>query len=155
MGHSRSAAVLKQLIADYFDVEVEIQEFAGSWFRLDERMQTRLDEGMDSGRLGFGAVVGDEVWQDESTVRIKIGPLGLDEYLEFTPGGAAYRALQAWTRFFSGDEVTFELQLVLKKDEAPGCVLGAEGAAAPRLGWVTWVKSRSFLHDAEDTILQL
>lgn len=156
MGHSHSATVLKQLLADYFEVDVEIQEFAGSWYRLDPHLQTRLDETMDdSVRLGFGAVAGDEVWQDESTVRIKLGPLRLEQYLEFLPGGTAYHALQAWTRFFSGNELDFELQLVLKRDEVPACELGAESAAAPRLGWVTWAKSLPFGHEAADTILRL
>jgi type VI secretion system protein ImpH len=156
MGHSRSVTVLKQLIADFFEVEVEVQEFAGSWYRLDSHMQTQLDEAMgDSGKLGMGAIVGDEVWQDESTVRIKLGPLSLEAYLEFMPGRPAYESLQAWTRFFSGDEVNFELQLVLKRGDVPGCQLGAEGAVAPRLGWVTWVKSLPFGHEAADTILQL
>jgi type VI secretion system protein ImpH len=156
MGHSRSATALKQVIADYFQVDVEIQEFTGSWYSLDSHLQTRLDEALDdSMRLGFGAIAGDQIWQDESTVRIKIGPVGLEQYLEFLPGGGAHRALQAWTRFFSGDELDFELQLVLKKEEVPKPELGAEGEAAPRLGWVTWMKSIPFGYDAADTILRL
>jgi type VI secretion system protein ImpH len=156
MGHARSATILKQVIADYFEVNVEIQEFAGSWYSLAAHQQTRLDEvADDSVKLGFGAIAGDEVWQDESAVRIKVGPLCLTRYLEFLPGRPAYQALQIWTRFFSGDELDFELQLVLKKDEVPGCELGADGQAAPRLGWMTWVKSLPFRNDATDTILRL
>jgi type VI secretion system protein ImpH len=155
MGHSHSAAALKQILADYFDVTVEIEEFAGSWYKLDSRMQSCLDEaGGDSGRLGFGVVAGDEVWQDESTVRIKVGPLSLEKYLDFLPGGGAYKALVALTRFFSGDELDFELQLILKRDEVPACALGAEGQAGPRLGWVTWIKSLPFGQEAR-TILRL
>jgi type VI secretion system protein ImpH len=148
--------MLKQLLSDYFEVDVRIDEFAGSWQRLDPELQTCIgDAGEDSGKLGFGAVVGDEVWQDESTVRIKLGPLPLDQYLEFLPGGGAFQALRALTRFFSGDELDFEVQLILRRDDVPGCELGAEGVAAPRLGWVTWMKTIPFGREAEDTILRL
>jgi type VI secretion system protein ImpH len=144
------------MIADYFDINVEIDEFAGSWCKLDSPMQTCLDEiENDSARLGFGAVAGDEVWQDESAVRIKLGPLSLEQYLEFLPGSDAYEALKALTRFFSGDELDFEVQLILKQDDVPACELGAEGDAAPRLGWVTWVKSVPFRREAAETILRL
>jgi type VI secretion system protein ImpH len=156
MRHGRSASDLKQIIADYFDVAVEIEEFAGSWYKLESDMQTRLDDADgNSSQLGMGAVAGDEMWQDESTVRIRLGPLSLDQYRDFLPGGEAHEALRGLTRFFSGDELDFEVQLVLRRDEAPRCVLGAEGPASPRLGWSTWVISTAFGREAADTILAL
>jgi type VI secretion system protein ImpH len=155
MAHPRSAANLKQIIADYFGVKVEIEEFAGSWYKLDAQMQSYLDDGDDDSTcLGMGVVAGDEVWQDESTVRIEIGPLPLKKYLEFLPGGGAHAALRSLTRFFSGDEIDFEVRVKLERSEVPACVLGAEGQDAPQLGWVTWVKSIPFEHEA-DTILRL
>lgn len=157
MGQARSATLLKQLIADYFDVEVAIEEFAGSWYKLDPQTLTVLDddEASESSQLGIGAIAGDEIWQDESTVRIRLGPLSLDQYLDFLPGGEAYRRLQSWTRFFSGDQFDFELQLVLKKEDVPACELGAEGKNPPRLGWMTWVKSVPFKSDSADTVLRI
>ena len=44
MPHSRSAASFKQIISDYFNVNLEIEEFAGSWYKLDTQIQTCLDE---------------------------------------------------------------------------------------------------------------
>jgi len=156
MPHSRSATLLKQLVADYFDIEVEIEEFSGSWYKLDPQTQTTLDDSAnESSQLGVGVIAGDEIWQDESTVRIKIGPLPIDRYVEFLPGGRAYRDLQAWTRFFSGNQLDFELQLVLKKEEVPACELGREGTDAPRLGWITWVKSAPFKSDSAETVFRL
>ena len=33
----RSAQALQQILADYFEVPVEIEQFAGGWYRLDRR----------------------------------------------------------------------------------------------------------------------
>jgi len=154
--HSRSASDLKQMIADYFEVPVEIEEFAGSWCKLDESMQTCLGElESDSSVLGMGVVAGDEVWLDDSSVRIKLGPLPKEKYLQFLPGERGHKELTALTRFFRGDELDFEIQLLLKHGDAPGCELGATGENASRLGWFSWLKSGTVETEAAETILRL
>jgi type VI secretion system protein ImpH len=57
------------------------------------------------------------------------------------------------TRFFVGQECDFDVQLVLRRDEVPGCRLGDTGPRAPRLGWSTWLKTKPFAADAGDTVL--
>src|SRR5208283_4179181 len=58
----RSASALQSILGDYFEVPVEVEQFAGGWYLLDRNTQTALDAGLgESGQLGFGAVVGDEV----------------------------------------------------------------------------------------------
>lgn len=152
----RSAAALKQLLSDYFDVAVEIEQFAGAWYRLDSPTQCRLEEENGySQQLGMGAVVGDEVWTQESRVRIKLGPLSLAQYLDFLPTGTAYEPVRALTRFFSNGELDFEIQLILKREDVPSCELGAGEAAAPRLGWLSWVKSAPSPSHVDDTVLAL
>lgn len=152
----RSAAALQLILADYFGVPVEIEQFAGAWYRLGDGSRCRFEElGEISDELGGGAVVGDEVWTQESRVRIKLGPLSLADYLDFLPSGTAFRPLQSLTRFFSNGEIDFEVQLVLQRNEVPPCELGVDGEAAPRLGWVTWVKNAAKDADAGDTILAI
>ena len=154
--HARSATALRQLLWDYFDVPVEIEQFVGAWHPLEADMQCRFSEtGAYSEQLGVGAVVGDEVWDQQSGVRIRLGPLTLSQYLDFLPDGAAHEPLRALARFFAGDAIDFELQLVLKKEEAPPCRLGEEGAATPRLGWLTWARTTPLGDDPGDTILRL
>jgi type VI secretion system protein ImpH len=154
--HTRSAAGLRALIIDYFDVPVEIEQFVGQWRQIDMDTQCRLDdEGSDSGRLGIGAVVGDEIWDRQSGVRIRLGPLTLDGYREFLPDGAAYRSLRALVRFYAGNELDCEAQLVLKRDEVPYCELGLESVAAPRLGLTAWAATRPLEHDPDDSIIPL
>jgi type VI secretion system protein ImpH len=152
----RSATALERLIEDYFEVPVKVEQFAGAWYKLEPSMQTRMEErGDDSDALGVGAVVGDEIWDEQARVRISIGPLTLSQYQDFLPTGTAYEPLRALVRFFSNDALDFEVRLVLAREEVPPCELGAEGEAAPRLGWVSWAKSAPMRRDPADAVLEL
>jgi len=154
--HQRSAAALEQLLSDYFDVHVEVDELVGGWYRLDPNTQCCMDgTETPSQQLGKGAVLGDETWDQHSRVRIKLGPLSLAQYLEFLPSGSAYKPLQALTRFYSNQEYEFEIQLILQHDQVPRCELGASEDVAARLGWVTWVKSETMEKDPADTVLAI
>jgi type VI secretion system protein ImpH len=153
---ARSAEALEQILRAYFDVEVEIEEFVGGWYTIDSATQCELGEDdSDSQKLGWGAVVGDEIWDQQSRVRVKLGPMPLEKYRQFLPDGTAYEPLKALTRFFSNDEFDFEIQLVLKSEEVPRCEVGADEATAPRLGWITWLKSAPLDRDPNETILNL
>jgi type VI secretion system protein ImpH len=153
----RSALALAQILEDYFEVPVEIVQFVGAWYKLDADNQCCFDAGDSySEQLGFGAVVGDEIWDQQSRARIRLGPLSTQRYLDFLPDGKSHDGLRALTRFFSGGDLEFEVQLVLKQEEVPSCKLGAEGAGAPQLGWFTWMKSAAdFDRNPGDTILLL
>lgn len=154
----RSASALQRLLEDYFEVPVEVVQFIGQWRALDESAQCRLEDDAElapSSRLGLGAVAGDEVWDPQSTARLRLGPLTLAQYLEFLPGGGAFKALSSLARFFSRGEVDFQVQLVLKREEAPGVRLGDEGASAARLGWVSWIKNQPMGRDPEDALFEL
>ncbi len=154
--HPRSAVALEQLLADYFNVPVEVEQFVGAWYRLDQETQTHMLDSQDlSEQLGLGAIIGDEVWDPQSRVRIRLGPLPLNRYLDFLPSGTAYAPLGAITRFWSGNEIDFEVQLILERAAVPGCRLGAEGEQAPRLGWATWAKSAPMDRDPADTVIRL
>ena len=151
--HSRSAVALRQVLIDYFRVPVEIEQFVGVWRPVEEEAQCSLGEGASySERLGFGAVVGDEVWDQQSRVRIRLGPMTLDQYEDFLPGGEAFLRIRTLAGFFAGNEYDIELQLILKRNEVPRCELTAKG---PQLGWTSWVKSAEFERDPGDTILEL
>jgi type VI secretion system protein ImpH len=152
----RSAAGLRQVLADYFEVPVEIEQFAGAWYRLTPDLQTNLEEDRDpSEQLALGAVVGDEIWDEQSRVRIKLGPLTLRQYLDFLPIGSAYEPLKALARFYAGDQLDFEVQLIMKRNETPICELGREDEAAPLLGWVSWSKTVPMGRDPGDAVLEI
>jgi len=153
---ARSATALEQIIQDYFEVPVEVQQFTGGWYGLDTPTQCAMnDEESASCQIGFGAVVGDEVWDRQARVRIRLGPLTMERYGDFLPEGSSYGALRALTRFFSNQCLEFEVQLVLDRAQAPGTELDFDAANPVRLGWVSWVKNTPLGSDPDDTILIL
>jgi type VI secretion system protein ImpH len=88
-------------------------------------------------------------------VRIRIGPIGLERYDDFLPGGRAHAALRAITGFFSNGCVDFEAQLVLDRREVPPVELDLNAKHPARLGWVSWAKTAPMNVDPDDTILAL
>jgi len=152
----RSAVALEQVIADFFEVPVEIQQFTGGWYGLDRVTQCAMnDDESPSHQVGFGAVTGDAVWDRQSRVRIRLGPLGLERYCDFLPGGGGHKALRAITSFFSNQCLEFEVQLVLDRNQVPSVELDLDSVNPARLGWVSWAKTTPLNCDPDDTILTL
>jgi type VI secretion system protein ImpH len=71
------------------------------------------------------------------------------------PDGDWHEQLRDLTYLYAHQEIDFEVRLILKREEVPGCELGERGATAPRLGWVTWSKTRQMDRDPGDTVLRL
>jgi type VI secretion system protein ImpH len=143
---SRPASALQQLLSDHFDVPVAIEEFAGAWYVLPQLHQCRLGSESCSEQLGMGAIAGDAIWDRQSRVRLRLGPMPLARYRQFLPDGAACREVEAITEFFSNRQFEFELELVLERDEVPLYELGSN---LP-LGWCGWLKTEEFEHDPDD-----
>jgi type VI secretion system protein ImpH len=149
----RSASGLQTILSDYFQVPVEIEQFAGTWYPLDDDSTTRFrSDDSESERLGHGVVVSEEYWSQESMVCVRIGPLDLATFRLFLRGGPNFARLRDICRFFSRDEQVFEVQLILHKDEVPGTSLEPETS---QLGWTTWAKTKDFSDHAQDVVIRL
>jgi type VI secretion system protein ImpH len=151
-----SATGLRQVLWDYFDVPVEIEQFVGAWYPVEIESQCSLGEsGGYSEQVGVGAVVGNEIWDQQSRARIQLGPLTLEQYLDFLPGHEGNRQLRSLTRFYTGGEYDMEVQLILRKDEVPACELKSRDDDGWQLGWTSWIKTADFTHHASETVLEL
>ncbi len=138
-----------------FEVPARVEQFVGAWYKLNEDALCSLsDAESESQQIGIGSVVGDEVWEPQAKVRVVLGPLSRERYLDFLPTGKAHRALRSIVRFFS-DEIDFEAQLVLEAKRTPPCRLGETGESGPRLGWLSWITTRPIDRDPADTIIPL
>jgi len=153
--HPRSAAALAQITGDYFHIPVRVDQFVGGWFRLPPDDQCMLGRESVSEQIGVAAIAGDAVWDQQSRVRLCLGPMALAKYRRFLPGGGYHEELEAIKRFFTNREFDFEVQLVLAKDEVPAFELGEEETSPLPLGWCSWLKTEAFTHDPGDAILPL
>jgi type VI secretion system protein ImpH len=151
-----TAQGLKQLLEDYFDIPVQVNQFTGTWNRLPPANQTFLhDRGAFCEQLGMGTIVGDEIWDQHGTITLRLGPMKFATYLEFLPGGRAFIELRAWLHFYASREFDFVIQPVLERDEAPPMQLGEQGETASRLGLVSWVKNRPLHRDPDEASYRL
>lgn len=153
----RSALALEQFLSDYFDVPISVEEFGGSWYPLSPQDICQFaDPATEAEQLGFGVVVGDAVWDRASRAKIRVGPLKLDQYTDFLPGGNAHKPLEAVTRFFTNGELIFEVQLILDRDSVPRLQLGINSDSPPTLGWLTWMNlAQPRTEDPGDTLFLL
>lgn len=143
--HPRSMVGLERMLADHFGVPVEIVPFRGRWLDIEEEDRTRIGgagptrlapRGTGRGnnnRLGQGAVLGSRFWDQTAAFEIRLGPLGIQELLDFLPVGGAHRALLDLARFYVDDQYEIDVRLSCRTDEVPELVLG--GAGDVRLGW--------------------
>ena len=78
-----------------------------------------------------------------------MGPMSLADYERMLPTGGAFRRFCDWVRHYAGEHFSWDVNLILDKEEVPRIQL----ARAGRLGWTTWLKSKPFENHAEDLIL--
>ena len=136
---------LAATLAHYFDVPVQLQEFVMHWIEIEAADRTRLGVAQASSILDHGAISGEVVPDRQSKFRLVLGPLSLDQYLRFTPQGADLPALVEWVRAFVGLEFAWELELRVRRDNAPPARLEDK----QKLGWSTWLGTAAA---AESTI---
>jgi type VI secretion system protein ImpH len=149
----RSAVMLERLLVDYFGRPARVVSFVGRWLRLRPEEQTRLGRRGVFNRLGVDAVAGRRVWDVQSKFRVRVGPLSRADFEALLPGGPASAPLLDLVRFYDRGELDFDVQLVLRKEEVPQCLV-SKGAEAARLGRSTWLKRREFDRDADDAIVR-
>jgi type VI secretion system protein ImpH len=142
------------MLGDFFGVPVTIEQFVGAWYPLEVTTQSELgDEGSPSTQLGLGAVAGDEIWDQQSRARVRVGPLTRKQYDEFLPGGSAYEPLRALARLYTNDLIDFEIQLVLDRHDVPPFRLGDETPLP--LSWCTWLTTKPLGRNPDDTVFTL
>lgn len=156
---TRNVVGLQQVLTDYFQVHVEVQQFVGQWLLLDTENQSRLVSGFGNCELGKSVVVGERVWDVEGKFRIRVGPLHYDQFIEFLPDSSpnshrkSFYLLSHLVRFYAGAEFDFDVQLVLRPDAAPPCRLGVDEQFGGRLGWNTWIRNRRPRKELDDVVL--
>ncbi len=134
----RSAEGLARILANFFRVPVQVEQWQPHWMKLPPDSLTRIGLGQENACLGVSAVIGAKVWDCQSRFRIVIGPVGLEAFEKFLPGRESLVRLRDWVLNYIGHELSCELQLLLKRPEVPPIRLGQSG----QLGWTSWLGRR-------------
>ena len=122
-------------LAHFFAVPVQLQEFVLHWIRIDADDQSHLGRAHASSVMGAGAIAGEVVADRQNKFRLVLGPLGLEQYLRFTPLGRDLPQLVEWVRGFVGFEFVWEVELRVRNDSTPPARL----EDTEKLGWSTWL----------------
>ena len=133
---------LTQYLSDLLGAPVSLGEFVGHWLEIPAPLQTRL--GRIHAGLGTGAVVGARCFQRQTRAELRVGPLSLPQYQQLLADRALQSDLRRAIRFVAGEDIEFDLRLVLARDAIPDPRLGQ-----CRLGRTTWV-SPTGKRDADD-----
>lgn len=144
-------AVAIEATVEYFSgTMVQIEQFIDRRIPISLEDQTQL--GVANGQLGVDAVCGSSAWENQTKFRIRLGPMGYEHFLRLLPTGDLLPPIFSLVRYMVGIEYEFEIQLVLKREEVPPCVLGMEPPASPRLGWSTWLKTPGIPHREDPSV---
>ena len=146
---TRNADGLKTVIASFFQVPVRIEEFVGGWLDIPEDSQWRLGESPQTGALGLTTTIGERTWSRQHKFRVVLGPVDYPGYERLLPGRGMLPLLVSIVRNYIGDELTWDMKVVLRADAVP--TLSLDGTA--QLGWTTWLGDEEHEDDVEDLVL--
>lgn len=144
----RGASLVAGAVSDYFeDVPVRVRECVPRWVRLAPEDRLRL--GRASSRLGEETVLGSAVPDRGGKCRIEVGPLDLERYRAFLPGGRFWEPLGRLVRLLLADPLEWDLELGLRGEEVPPLRL-VSGEGAVRLGRTSWLQGEAAAEDRRE-----
>ena len=137
---------LKQILANYFNIPIEINEFIGQWQDLIEDVRTRLPGKENpigqNNCLGRSVMLGKKGWFAQGKINIALGPLTKEQLKVFSPGTKALKALNEIVQIYVGMEHDYEFIIKVKRTDVPNKIqLGSNTKTV--VGWNTWLSSRS------------
>ncbi len=136
---SRCTASLQRMISDYFGgIAVKIREFIPRWVDFPEEYQPQLgtDHAGIKARLDENATIGERVRDFNSKFQIVLGPLDPEMFRKFLPGESHFQDIYHLVRFYVSDKLLFDLNLLMRKEDATPLQLDSE---SEYLGWNSWL----------------
>ena len=128
-GRVRSAVRLRQMIARYFGLNVEVEEHVPSWLEFESDELSGLGEG---GALGQNTYLGSRVRSVSEKICLHLDLPDADRYRRFLPGAEEHRMLTNLVYWYLGRTYEVELALRLPPSKIPAATLGKTVA----VGWL-------------------
>ncbi|WP_256750106.1 type VI secretion system baseplate subunit TssG [Mesorhizobium sp. Mes31] len=138
---------LTLFLAEAFKVPVQIKEFIAAWMTIPSGLQTRLAKAYAG--LGRGATIGPRVFNRQSRIELRVGPLGYEDFKAFLPGGPRLKLFKQAVRDMVGESLDVDLRIVLARDAVPPPRIGAV-----QLGRTAWLARPAERGDADDMRLR-
>lgn len=120
-GRVRSAVRLQQILAQYFELNVDVEEHVPSWLQFEPDELHGLGKG---GSLGENTYLGSRVRSVSDRICVHLELPDAERYRRFLPGGEEHRMLTNLIFWYIGRTFDVELALKLPPTEIPGASLG-------------------------------
>ena len=134
----RSASGLETMLKDALEgINIRIRQCIPQKGVIPEDQQACLGSNIN---LGLNSLLGKETLNSSGAFKIEVGPLSDSLYRSFLPGGSRQKKLDLLTGLYLSQPLSYELELVLDKDESPGTTRLGSGKRSS-LGLDTWVFS--------------
>jgi len=136
---TRRASGLRGLLSDYFGgIDVKIIEFMPRWVPIPDSYRARLGRGQVGmqAQLGENMSIGNKIRDFSGKFRIVLTPKDFEGFRKFLPGGDDSRDLYRLVRLYVLEQLSFDVELMLAREEVPPLQLGTELA---QLGWTSWL----------------
>lgn len=147
-------AALGAILGVALGAAVTLEPFRGHWQTLPAGARTRL--GALDRPLGGGLFLGNRLWERQTRIGLRIGPLALEAFQDLLPGRPGRRRLEGLVQAVLGHALGCDLTLVLSRGQAPPPRLGGpETMAAPQLGINLWLPGHPRERDLDDARFRL
>jgi len=153
--YPRSADRLGAVVSDWLGRPVQVEEFDGTWLELGPSERSILPAGGRAGRfnrLGVDAAIGSRSWDLQSRIRLRIGPLSLEQFDALMPDRPLFHRLTGLVRAYLGGETRFAINPILAADAVPRPAIGT--GSRSRLGWNGWLPASPRRRDGTEAIFE-
>ena len=130
---NRSTGALSQILSEYLQQQVVINEFEGTWYPLPKDATCRLSSTNIS--LGKDTIIGRSTFQRSFNFSIVVGPLQYQEYMALINNKQHLKMIKQLTTRHVGSEFSFTVKLQLAKGQSRAIELGRSS-----LGINSWLE---------------
>jgi type VI secretion system protein ImpH len=134
----RSACGLEQLLENYFQIPVTVEQFVGAWLPIDEDQQSFL--GFRNSILGMDTYLGRSYWSLNHNFIVHLGPLTSGNFYNFLPTGKHYEELNNIIKMYASPELSFQIRISLsEKEQLNSTFLQPQSV---QLGWASFLEHK-------------
>lgn len=133
---NRSAGMLQQILEEYLNLPVKINQFVGRWLTIPSTERCRLG-GQNAG-LGSTAVIGRSSFQRCFNLSINIGPLNFEDYATLIASPRTFKQMRVLASKAIGSEYELKFEVSLAQGQKKQSKLGQSS-----LGVDSWVCSKT------------